>query len=377
MLIFKKKAVRRGKRYPVAFYIGGDRFSGAEKRMLLTASKLAEKSNKESFVVIRKNLHDQIEKNHNFSLGVGNVKLKSIKCYEADNFLEKLFIQARCVLVLIFLFHNKSQIHVSLFARPEFIAFTFLKVFFGKKVYYEITSPDVAKSTWTKLLIKSKFLYSKLIAVSQTVEKILIAQGVNSGLYTRSAPYFEPSQKFDSFNKRNKVLYAHRLVERKNPMIAAEAFANLAVKYPDWDFEIYGDGPLSDEVSKVAKGSGAKNFAYKGYSNDTGDLFSKSKVFVSLIEPDNYPSQSVIEALSLGNFLVFSDVGSSRFYFNDEVASTPVSLSSASVERAISDFIEDPDAHPTVSDVARKFVGSKFSVSTYLKDSELIYESRC
>src|SRR5690606_28342446 len=105
-------------------------------------------------------------------------------------------------------------------------------------------------------------------------------------------------------------------ISRKNPVIAAKAFVDLANEFDDWEFLFFGDGPLSPEIKDIFKNS-QKNAKFIGSSVDLKNELYDSYAFVSLIEPDNYPSQSVLEAMSLGNLLIISDTGYSKDKFFD------------------------------------------------------------
>ena len=54
-----------------------------------------------------------------------------------------------------------------------------------------------------------------------------------------------------------------------------------------------------------------------GRVNDISDYLMHSKIYVSLIEPDNYPSQSIFEAMYYGNALVCSNTGDSNKFINN------------------------------------------------------------
>jgi glycosyltransferase involved in cell wall biosynthesis len=52
-----------------------------------------------------------------------------------------------------------------------------------------------------------------------------------------------------------------------------------------------------------------------GYRTKILPELKKSRIFVSIIEPDNYPSQSVLEAMYTGNALLLSDRGFTKERF--------------------------------------------------------------
>lgn len=81
----------------------------------------------------------------------------------------------------------------------------------------------------------------------------------------------------------------------------------------DVKFFILGFGVKEEEVKAVLRSSEYHSIPIECYfeSNPQG-ILSKSKVFFSLQKDSNYPSKSLLEALSCGNLSVVTDVGETR-----------------------------------------------------------------
>lgn len=117
-----------------------------------------------------------------------------------------------------------------------------------------------------------------------------------------------------SFSEENKVydlVLMSRLVDGKGLDIFFEALhliseAGAASKIGR--IGIFGDGPLKGYVESEA--ALLPQFSIEmGYAKNSFEIFSRSKVFLSLQQSENYPSQSILEALSCGALVVATDVG--------------------------------------------------------------------
>lgn len=117
--------------------------------------------------------------------------------------------------------------------------------------------------------------------------------------------------------KSFQVAFAGRLEKDKNPDIFIDAAIILANKYQDIIFHIMGDGRLSAEVGERVKKSELPNIKFYGFHPQPTDILADTSVFVSIQTTNNYPSQSVLEAMGCGNVTIASDVGDTRMFINE------------------------------------------------------------
>jgi glycosyltransferase involved in cell wall biosynthesis len=113
-------------------------------------------------------------------------------------------------------------------------------------------------------------------------------------------------------------VFGARLEKDKNPMIFLEASKQLADEFPDARFIIAGDGRLSDAIKSELSSISKANIQFVGFVAILPELLSDSAVFVSLQTDNNYPSQSVLEAMACGNAIIATDVGDTRMFVNDQ-----------------------------------------------------------
>jgi len=119
-------------------------------------------------------------------------------------------------------------------------------------------------------------------------------------------------------NKNNfEVAFAGRLEKDKNPVLFLEAAIILSEKYPEIIFHIMGEGRLSLEIKNKVHSSGLVNIKFHGFHPQPTEILSDTSVFVSIQTTNNYPSQSVLEAMGCGNAIIATDVGDTRMFINE------------------------------------------------------------
>jgi len=113
------------------------------------------------------------------------------------------------------------------------------------------------------------------------------------------------------------VAFAGRLEVNKNPDVFLEAAIGLSTKYPNIIFHIMGEGRLSKEIKDKAHNSGFANIKFHDFLPQPTEILADTSVFVSIQTTNNYPSQSVLEAMGCGNAVIATDVGDTRMFINE------------------------------------------------------------
>jgi glycosyltransferase involved in cell wall biosynthesis len=109
--------------------------------------------------------------------------------------------------------------------------------------------------------------------------------------------------------KENIVVFAGRFVIKKNPMLFIEAAEEILRKRSDIKFEMYGKGDLDIAIRECLK---TKNLCQKikvEYTEEIEQKLQRSKIFLSLQDIDNYPSQSILEAMYFKNIVIATNTG--------------------------------------------------------------------
>jgi glycosyltransferase involved in cell wall biosynthesis len=81
---------------------------------------------------------------------------------------------------------------------------------------------------------------------------------------------------------------------------------------PDIKFYIIGEGGLEENIKEYISSNQLTNAFFIGMTLEPWKYLRKSKVFVSIQQVNNYPSQSLIEAMACENAIIASDVGETR-----------------------------------------------------------------
>ncbi len=128
-------------------------------------------------------------------------------------------------------------------------------------------------------------------------------------------PFFNAdlNVKLDLSKKEKSIVFAHRFIARKNPLLFAKAIKRLLEDedLKEWRVYILGRGPLEVEIKKILSDEIELGQVKIMHTPRLKSYLEKSSIFVSLIEPDNFPSQSVLEAMFFGNVLTILDAGES------------------------------------------------------------------
>ena len=186
----------------------------------------------------------------------------------------------------------------------------------GIPVLLEVTSPDHADHLVAAVPERELARACMLHAVSPSVEARLAAGLREAGrpslaerIRMAPLPFFRPPALPGVADREPLVVYASRLIPRKNPEMFARVAKRFLAARPEWRIALLGSGPLLARVKSELAEAVAAGRATVGHEKDVRSVLERSRIFVSLIEPDNYPSQSVLEAMAAGNAIVANDSG--------------------------------------------------------------------
>lgn len=146
-----------------------------------------------------------------------------------------------------------------------------------------------------------------------------------------SFPYILQRKNVEEFNfkgiERLPILvFNGSFSETKNPLLAIEGFkislqqSNGMIPFPK--LMMFGHGPLDDKVDTMIK---SINLTYNEalverlpYSQ-LNEILAKSVIFLSLQDYDNYPSQSLMEAMLFGNSIIATNFGDTNLLVKKEL----------------------------------------------------------
>ena len=123
-----------------------------------------------------------------------------------------------------------------------------------------------------------------------------------------------------NIQKDNLILFAGRLINEKNP----ELFIRSAISCSDFIREkgfkclVCGDGPLKEALQQIVDTAECNDIIiFSGYIN-MEEVTPKCRVFCSLQESENYPSQSLLEAIASGCYCICTNYGDTKLLIQKE-----------------------------------------------------------
>ncbi|WP_323751987.1 glycosyltransferase [Marinobacter sp.] len=153
------------------------------------------------------------------------------------------------------------------------------------------------------------------------------------------------------------VVFCGALEKTKNPILALDIVDRYLELYGGGlSIVIFGSGSLKEQVENYAQKLNEKyvrNVVVFGEQSQLVSTLSKASVFFSLQEYDNYPSQSMMEAMLLGCKVIATDEGDTRLMLPKDEAMNAVVAS-----RESEDFMFS--LHAALSDSTASKINSKF-----------------
>ena len=240
---------------------------------------------------------------------------------------------------------------------------------------FEVTSPD-----WAERIIQNIDTVPEdmlLHAVSESVyrqlvqalpnRKIQMAPVMFPNLDPTAMPY--PQMK----DKEKLIVFAHRFVSRKNGVLFAKNVHCFLDDNPDWRITFRGEGPDEIEIRRILSKYIEAGRVEVGYLPNLSEELKRSRIFVSIIERDNYPSQSVLEAMVHGNALLLSDRGHSREKFFDSNGRM-TELDESSLLSNLKSLTSDMEQLEQMGICSFRLANRKFSREKYLSHLFDIYQ---
>ena len=174
--------------------------------------------------------------------------------------------------------------------------------------------------------------------------------------------------------KERRVVFLGRLELLKNPLLFVEALGIVARKRRDFRVSIFAEGLLRGAVDARVRALGLSDLVDWNEDQPPGPLLARALVAVSLQTTDNYPTQSLLEAMKCRAAIVASDVGSTHRLVNPDTGFL-VPLEAPAVAAAIEALLADPERAARMGEAARNLVRSEHRVEMYAEYVERLYRT--
>jgi glycosyltransferase involved in cell wall biosynthesis len=180
-------------------------------------------------------------------------------------------------------------------------------------------------------------------ALSMSIRDELVALGIDSDK-TQVAPcsFTNLSAYQPGFDKRKWVVFLGRFVDFKNPLLLAQAIPKVLTQDPDVYFFFLGKGYLQSELESLVQELHVADRVTIRFEVHPSRILSQSIIFVSLQTEENYPSQSLLEAMACANAIVATDVGET-WRLVDDINGVRVLPTADAVSNAIIKLLQDPE----------------------------------
>lgn len=175
-------------------------------------------------------------------------------------------------------------------------------------------------------------------------------------------------ERFQPKKKSKRISFISRWVPEKNVELFLASVISIEKQLYEKGYEVYlcgksQDGFVEREAQRLL--SSAKHpeiVICPGYI-DSYNVLPESEVFMSLQHINNYPSQSLIEAIACGCYIIASDEGDTRLLVKEDFGAC-CELNRESISKCILDYIEkDDNQKQVIPEIARKFALDTFDIN--------------
>jgi GalNAc-alpha-(1->4)-GalNAc-alpha-(1->3)-diNAcBac-PP-undecaprenol alpha-1,4-N-acetyl-D-galactosaminyltransferase len=148
-----------------------------------------------------------------------------------------------------------------------------------------------------------------VVAPDPAIAQWLGAKGAKA--WAIANPLLAPAtMQHGSENGRRRVVTLSRLSSEKRPEFLVRSFASIAPQFPEWDLEIYGNGPQRNMLEHLVEKLAPNRIHFRGFSNEPYEVLASADLFVSASRIEGF-GNAIWEALACGVPVVAMDAGPS------------------------------------------------------------------
>jgi GalNAc-alpha-(1->4)-GalNAc-alpha-(1->3)-diNAcBac-PP-undecaprenol alpha-1,4-N-acetyl-D-galactosaminyltransferase len=146
-----------------------------------------------------------------------------------------------------------------------------------------------------------------VVAPDPSIANWLAAKGANAWAIP-NALIAPPRLEHRFKNGRRYVVTLSRLSAEKRPEFLIRSFASIAPKSPEWDLEIYGDGPQRNTLEHLVEKLAPNRIHFRGFTTEPNVVLANADLFVSASRIEGF-GNAIWEALACGVPVVAMDAG--------------------------------------------------------------------
>ena len=385
-------------------FVNGGRFGGPEKRMIRMANWLSKNSDYDLYVYIGTRLFDWLNLNESMFNKNINLHLYDDKVIENkkngknhSNGNKKIVISIKKIIpkkikiiknIIInsyalhkWVKNNKIEILHGWHAAGELMVP--LKMFNKVKLIYSITSSYGSVGVPAKwignLSYKSIFKFSDIIEfLSEDIKFKYDKIGLkvsNKRLFIAPCSFIEIDDMFVGPKEKIIVSGAARYEKEKNiPLLIEVANFLINEKGMKINFEILGPKRGSGDIIEKIHKYNLEEYIRLHYKNKPADSLSKSLIFLSLQDFNNYPSQLLMEAMACGCAIIATNVGETYKLVDDKVGYL-IDKNIKEISDKIISLLENEERTMKLGMKARRRIESKHNIQNYMNYITEIYDT--
>lgn len=223
------------------------------------------------------------------------------------------------------------------------------------------------------------------LAVSSAIKERAIKFGIPADKITVSyigvdAEAFTPGPTL-ILERKNRILYVGRLVEKKGAPYLIDAFAKVKKEIPNAELVIVGKGKMEDQLRNQVQQLNLTDVIFTGAltSTQVKEQIDNCKIFcLPSITADSGDAEglpiSILEAQASGVFVVSSSSGGVKDnLINGETCFTFAEKDSNALANILSDILQHPERHIHIIDNQQQLIKNKFRLSDCAAELENIY----
>jgi len=297
---------------------------GAERRFVRAFRRMRAQGGQEKLII---NAHG---KSALEQVGV-SLSLENIVVIEDFRFFGRLTAFSKIVFVLQLWWYvllNRCR-HLHYPVDPSYLSL--VHSFVGKllRVRYSLSVVDSTREVRENFNRYSWFVWSRSIHSASRLDCLSdgIARNVRT-LFNKTPPIEVSPCSFTDYSKSQAAIHKDFDVVLMSRLCAGKGielfFDALSVLYNQHGNDVvgkigvFGAGPMRDYVLARIQALSGLTFEF-GYASNPFDILARAKVFLSLQEKENYPSQSLLEAVSCGALVIATDVGETYRIVSNEI----------------------------------------------------------
>jgi glycosyltransferase involved in cell wall biosynthesis len=142
-----------------------------------------------------------------------------------------------------------------------------------------------------------------VVAPHDSIAAWFMRRGI-SGVHMIANPLLSPQARPLQARERRRLITLGRLSPEKRIAMIAGAFARIADDFPDWDLEIYGEGPQRDEIARMTN----ERIHLHAFTDDPYAALLAADLYVSASCVEGF-GNAIWEAMACGLPIVAMDCG--------------------------------------------------------------------